>query len=36
MMETLSETDFVSSIKKGSFIPNTFIDISRYMKKKFK
>ena len=33
-METLSETDFAPSIKKESFIPNTFIDISRYMKKK--
>ena len=34
MMETLSETDFAPSIKKESFTPNTFIDISRYMKKK--
>ena len=34
MMETLSETDFAPSIKKESFTPNTFIDISRYIKKK--
>ena len=36
MMETLSETDFALSIKKEGFIPNTFIDISKYMSKKIK
>ena len=36
MMETLSETEFAPSIKKDSFIPNTFIDISKYIKKKIK
>lgn len=34
MMETLSETEFAPSIKKDSFIPNTFVDISKYMNKK--
>ena len=34
MMETLSETEFSPSIKKDSFIPNTFVDISKYIKKK--
>ena len=36
MMETLSETDFAPSIKKDSFTPNTFVDISRYINKKIK
>ncbi len=34
MMETLSETEFAPSTKKDSFIPNTFVDISKYMDKK--
>lgn len=34
MMETLSETEFAPSIRKNSFIPNTFIDISKYISKK--
>ena len=34
MMETLSETDFAPSIKKDSFGPNTFIDISSCIRKK--
>ena len=34
MMETLSETEFAPSIKKDSFVPNTFVDISKYMNKK--
>jgi N-acetylglucosamine malate deacetylase 1 len=34
MMETLSETEFVPSIKENGFIPNTFVDISKYMLKK--
>ena len=33
-METLSETDFAPSIKKDSFAPNTFIDISSFIRKK--
>ena len=36
MMETLSETDFSPSIKKDSFTPNTFVDISKYLNKKIK
>ena len=34
MMETLSETEFALSTKKDSFMPNTFVDISKYMDKK--
>lgn len=34
MMETLSETDFSLSTKEDSFIPNVFIDVSDYLKKK--
>ena len=34
MMETLSETEFAPSIKKESFVPNTFVDISKFIKKK--
>jgi N-acetylglucosamine malate deacetylase 1 len=34
MMETLSETEFAPSTKKDSFIPNTFVDIKKYMDKK--
>tara|TARA_B100001173_G_scaffold306352_1_gene313076 strand:- start:829 stop:1488 length:660 start_codon:yes stop_codon:yes gene_type:complete len=36
MMETLSETEFAPSIKKDSFIPNTFVNITKYMNKKIK
>lgn len=34
MMETLSETEFAPSIKKKWFIPNTYVDISKFMSKK--
>jgi len=34
MMETLSETEFAPSTKEDSFIPNTFVDISKHMDKK--
>lgn len=34
MIETLSETEFSPSTKEDSFIPNVFIDISRYMNEK--
>lgn len=34
MMETLSETDFALSTKEDSFVPNVFIDISKYLDKK--
>ena len=34
MMETLSETEFAPSTKEDSFIPNSFIDISKYIDKK--
>ncbi|HIP54621.1 MAG TPA: PIG-L family deacetylase [Sulfurimonas autotrophica] len=34
MMETLSETEFAPSTKEDSFIPNVFVDISKYMDKK--
>ncbi len=34
MMETLSETEFSPSIKESTFIPNTFVDISKYINKK--
>lgn len=34
MMETLSETDFAPSIKKDSFVPNTFVNIDKFIKKK--
>lgn len=36
MMETLSETEFSPSIKKDNFIPNTFVDISKYINKKIR
>lgn len=36
MMETLSETEFAPSTKEDSFIPNTFIDISKYIDEKIK
>ena len=34
MMETLSETEFAPSTKEDSFIPNLFVDISKYADKK--
>jgi N-acetylglucosamine malate deacetylase 1 len=34
MMETLSETDFALSTKEDSFVPNVFVDISKYFDKK--
>jgi len=34
MMETLSETEFALSTKEDSFIPNVFIDISKYLSRK--
>ena len=34
MMETLSETEFAPSTKEDSFIPNTFINISKYIDRK--
>jgi len=34
MMETLSETEFSLSSKEDSFVPNVFVDISRYVDKK--
>lgn len=36
MMETLSETEFAPSINKDSFVPNTFVDISKFINKKIK
>ncbi|PPB51477.1 PIG-L deacetylase family protein [Campylobacter hyointestinalis] len=34
MMETLSETEFAPSTKENSFMPNVFVDISKYLDKK--
>lgn len=34
MMETLSETEFSPSTKETTFIPNTFVDISKFINKK--
>lgn len=34
MIETLSETEFAPSTKEDSFIPNVFVDISKYIEKK--
>ena len=34
MMETLSETEFSPPIKKDIFIPNTFVDITKFIDKK--
>ncbi len=34
MVETLSETEFAPSTKEESFIPNVFVDITKYMNKK--
>ena len=36
MMETLSETEFSPSTKESTFIPNTFVDITKYINKKIK
>ena len=36
MIETLSETEFAPSTKEDSFIPNVFVDISKFMIKKLK
>jgi len=36
MMETLSETEFAPSINKDSFVPNTFVNITKYINKKIK
>jgi len=33
-METLSETEFSLSTKEDSFVPNVFVDISKYIDKK--
>lgn len=34
MMETLSETEFAPSTKQDGFIPNVFVDITKYFEKK--
>ena len=34
MMEVLSETEFVPAIEGNMFVPNVFMDISSFMKKK--
>ena len=34
MLETISETEFAPSTKEDSFIPNIFVDISKYMEEK--
>ncbi|MBT5399472.1 PIG-L family deacetylase [bacterium] len=34
MVETLSETEFSLSTKEDSFVPNVFVDISRFLDKK--
>ena len=34
MIETLSETEFAPSTKEDSFIPNVFVDISKYIDNK--
>jgi len=36
MMETLSETEFSLSVKEASFVPNVFVDISKYIDNKIK
>ena len=35
-METLSETEFSISTKENTFIPNTYVDITKYINKKIK
>ena len=34
MIETLSETEFAPSAKDDAFVPNSFVDISKYLDKK--
>jgi len=34
MMETLSETEFAPSTKEDTFVPNVFMDISKFFEKK--
>ena len=34
MMETISETDYSLSLQGSSFVPNYFVDVSKYIKKK--
>lgn len=34
MMETLSETEFAPGVKEDAFVPNLFVDISKYLDKK--
>ena len=36
MIETISETEFAPSLKQDSFIPNTFVDISKHIEEKIK
>ena len=36
MMETLSETEFAPNHKKDGFVPNTFVDISKFLNEKIK
>lgn len=36
MMETLSETEFSLNNKKDIFVPNTFVNISKYINKKIR
>jgi len=36
MLETISETEFAPSTKDDSFIPNVYVDISKYMEEKIK
>ena len=36
MMETLSETEFAPSVKENSFIPNMFVDVTDFIKRKVK
>ena len=34
MMEILSETEFAPGVKENAFVPNSFVDISKYLDKK--
>jgi len=36
MMETISETEFSPSLKENAFIPNYFVDVSKYLDGKLK
>lgn len=36
MLETISETEFAPSTKDDTFIPNVFVDISKYMEDKIR